>query len=162
LAAQLKRMLADQKSDEFIRHFIGQWLQARDIDAVNINAFAVVSRDQKPDPESEKRRARFRELRTKPAESLTPEEKAELDEARKAFFGGQKRFQQFELNGDLRRAMRRETEMLFEHIVREDRSLLEMIDCDYTFLNERLAKHYGIDDVKGDDMRLVQLPPDSP
>ncbi len=52
--------------------------------------------------------------------------------------------------------------MLFEHIVQEDRSLLEMIDCDYTFLNERLAKHYGIDDVKGDEMRLVRLPADSP
>src|SRR5439155_2646374 len=43
-----------------------------------------------------------------------------------------------------------------------NRSLLEMIDCDYTFLNERLARHYGIEDVKGEDMRLVQLPPDSP
>ena len=51
--------------------------------------------------------------------------------------------------------MRRETEMLFEHVVRDDRSLLELLDCDYTFLNERLAKHYGIDGVKGDEMRRV-------
>jgi hypothetical protein len=162
LAAQVKRMLADERSREFVRHFTGQWLQARDIDAVNINAFAVVSRDQKSDPESEKRRARFRELRTRPPESLTPEEKTELEEARKAFVSGSRRFSQYELNGDLRRAMRRETEMLFEHIVQQDRSLLEFIDSDYTFLNERLAKHYGIDDVKGDDMRQVQLPADSP
>ena len=49
--------------------------------------------------------------------------------------------------------MRRETEMLFEHIVREDRSLLELLDSDYTFLNERLAKHYGIEGVQGDEMR---------
>ena len=160
--AQLKRMLADLRSKEFIRHFIGQWLQARDIDAVNINAFAVVSRDQQPDPDSEKRRTRFRELRSKSFESLTPEEKTELDEARKAFASGARRFAQFELNGDLRRAMRRETEMLFEHIVQQDRSLLELIDSDYTFLNERLAKHYGIDDVKGDEMRLVQLAAGSP
>ncbi len=53
--------------------------------------------------------------------------------------------------------MRRETEMLFEHVVRDDRSLLELIDCDYTFLNERLAKHYGIDGVKGDEMRRCRL-----
>ena len=58
--------------------------------------------------------------------------------------------------------MRRETEMLFEHIVREDRSLLELLDSDYTFLNERLAKHYGIEGVEGDEMRRVTCPPDSP
>jgi hypothetical protein len=58
--------------------------------------------------------------------------------------------------------MRRETEMLFAHIVREDRSLLELIDADYTFLNERLARQYGIEGVEGDDMRLVELPEDSP
>ncbi len=96
VTAQVKRMLADDRSREFVRHFTGQWLQARDIDAVNINAFAVVSRDQKPDPDSEKRRARFRELRTKPPETLTAEEKAELDEARKAFLSGSRRFGQYE------------------------------------------------------------------
>ena len=52
--------------------------------------------------------------------------------------------------------------MLFEHIVREDRSLVELLDSDYTFLNERLAKHYGIDGVKGDEMRRVALPPGGP
>jgi hypothetical protein len=54
--------------------------------------------------------------------------------------------------------MRRETEMLFEHIVRGDRSLLELLDCNYTFLNERLAKHYGIEGVQGEAMRRVELP----
>src|SRR5262249_10827138 len=63
---------------------------------------------------------------------------------------------------DLRRAMRRETEMLVEHIVRGDRSLLEVLDADYTFLNERLAKHYGIEGVSGDEMRRVALPEGSP
>ena len=58
--------------------------------------------------------------------------------------------------------MRRETEMLFEHIVREDRSLLELLDSDYTFLNERLAKHYGIEGVRATQMRQVALPAGSP
>jgi hypothetical protein len=62
----------------------------------------------------------------------------------------------------LRQAMRRETEMLFDRIVRQDRSLRELLAGDYTFLNERLAKHYGIDGVEGDEMRLVALPPKSP
>ncbi len=52
--------------------------------------------------------------------------------------------------------------MLFEHIVKDDRSLVELLDCDYTFLNERLAKYYGIEGVKGDEMRRVTLPPGSP
>ena len=70
--------------------------------------------------------------------------------------------QRIDLNTDLRRAMRRETEMLFGHIAREDRSLLELIDCDYTFLNAKLAQFYGIKDVTGKEMRKVSLPKDSP
>jgi hypothetical protein len=162
LPAQLKRMLADGRAKEFIRHFTGQWLQARDIESVNINTFAVLGRDEKQDPERERRRNRFRELRSKTFESLTADEKSELDAYLAEFRDGRKRFQQYELTGDLRRAMRDETEMLFAHLLKEDRSVLELIDCDYTFLNERLAKHYGIPDVKGNDMRLVQLPADSP
>ena len=49
----------------------------------------------------------------------------------------------------LRSAMRRETELFFEAIVREDRSILDLIDADFTFLNERLARHYGIVDTAG-------------
>ena len=67
-----------------------------------------------------------------------------------------------DLDGELRRAMRRETEMLFAHIAREDRSLLELIDSDYTFLNAKLAQLYGIKDVTGNEMRKVKLPKDSP
>ncbi len=62
----------------------------------------------------------------------------------------------------LRSAMQTETELCFEAILREDRSVLEFLDADYTFLNERLAKHYGIKDVKGDQFRRVSLPKDSP
>ncbi len=58
----------------------------------------------------------------------------------------------------LRSAMRTETEMFFEAIVRDDRSILDFIDADFTFVNERLAKHYGIPGVKGDQFRKVKLP----
>ena len=54
--------------------------------------------------------------------------------------------------------MRRETEMYFEHVLRQDRPLVELLESDYTFLNQRLAKHYGIEGVQGDSMRLVKLP----
>jgi len=65
------------------------------------------------------------------------------------------------LDTELRRAMRGETEMLFAHIAREDRSLLEMIDSDYTFVNAKLAQLYGIKDVTGNQMRKVAIPKDS-
>jgi hypothetical protein len=67
-----------------------------------------------------------------------------------------------ELDGDLRRAMRRETEMAFAYVADEDRSVLDLIDCDYTFLNSKLAGFYGIKDVSGTQMRKVSLPKDSP
>jgi hypothetical protein len=162
LKAQVDRMLADPRSSEFVRNFVGQWLQARDIEAVIINAPAVIQRDEVRDPAEEKRRERFRALFRKPPEELTAAEKDELRQARSTSFGSFRRFREFELTGDLRKAMRRETEMQFEHIVREDRSLLELLDCDYAFLNERLAKVYGIDGVRGDEMRRVTLPTGSP
>ena len=65
------------------------------------------------------------------------------------------RFPDFENN--LRLAMRRETELFFEGLVREDRSLLDLIDGRYTFVNERLARHYGIAGVKGPEFRRVDL-----
>ena len=63
---------------------------------------------------------------------------------------------------NLRRSFRRETEMLFNAIVREDRSLIDLLDADYTFVDERLARHYGIPDVRGSYFRRVSLPADSP
>ena len=60
--------------------------------------------------------------------------------------------------GQLRTDMVRETELLFEHLVREDRNLLELFTADYTFVNDRLARHYGIPDVTGSDFRRVQYP----
>ncbi|MGL4422061.1 MAG: DUF1592 domain-containing protein, partial [Gemmataceae bacterium] len=64
-------------------------------------------------------------------------------------------FQGFDEN--LRGAMIRETELYFQHIMREDRPITEFLDSQYTFLNERLAKHYGIKTVKGDEFRKVDL-----
>ena len=55
-------------------------------------------------------------------------------------------------------AMARETELVFHHLVREDRPLLELLTADYTFANERLARHYGIDGVSGPDFRKVAYP----
>jgi hypothetical protein len=160
LGKQVERMLADPRSAEFVRNFVGQWLEARRIESVPINAFAVLARDNSVDPKVQKERARFRELIRRDFNSLTEAEKKELAAARAKFRAGRRRGQ-FELTRDLRQAMRRETEMLFEHLLRNDRSLLEIIDCDYTFLNERLARHYGIDGVSGEAMRLVKLPKDS-
>ena len=58
---------------------------------------------------------------------------------------------------ELRTAMRRETELLFEAIMREDRSIIDFLDPRFTFLNERLARHYGIKGVMGKDFRLVPM-----
>jgi hypothetical protein len=55
-------------------------------------------------------------------------------------------------------AMHRETELLFGHIVEADRSVLELLTADYTFVNERLARHYGIPGVIGPDFRMVRYP----
>ena len=67
----------------------------------------------------------------------------------------------FHFDDNLRQAFERETDLFFESIIREDRSVLDMLDADYTFLNERLAKHYGIPGVYGERFRRVSLPPDS-
>ncbi|MDX1952481.1 MAG: DUF1592 domain-containing protein [Verrucomicrobiota bacterium] len=118
LPGQLKRMLADRRSEEMVENFTGQWLQIRDVEGVAINPRVVLRRE-----------------------------------------GVRERF---EFDHDLRTAMRRETEMYFGHIVKEDRSVLELLSSDYTFLNERLAKHYKIEGVQGHEMRKVQLPPENP
>ena len=118
LHPQVERMLRDEKAEGLIRNFTGQWLQARDVEFVPINARAVLGLPPHGEP------------------------RADFD-------------------GDTRRAMRRETEMVFDYIVRGNRSVLELVDSNYTFLNEGLAKVYGITGVTGKEMRLVALPDDS-
>jgi hypothetical protein len=62
-----------------------------------------------------------------------------------------------DFDDNLRQAMRAETELFFQSIVREDRNVLDLMTADYTFLNERLARHYGINDVYGNHFRRVVL-----
>ncbi|MES1167423.1 MAG: DUF1592 domain-containing protein, partial [Pseudomonadota bacterium] len=69
-----------------------------------------------------------------------------------------KRFPDFD--EALRSAMTRETELFFNAIVQEDRNVMDFIDADFTFVNERLARHYGLPGVTGDDFRRVTLPAD--
>ena len=172
LAEQVKRMLGDRRSEALVENFAGQWLQTRDVEGISIDARSVLSRDQGNDKELEALFARLRDLRAKreeetrkliqegkpvPERQRSPEEE-QLREKLRQF----RRGPMIELDGPLRDAMRRETEMFFGHVVREDRTVLDLLDSDYTFLNERLAKHYGIDGVKGEQMRRVELPKDSP
>lgn len=119
LRAQVDRLLADPKSGRFTENFIGQWLEARDVETINVDARRVLGiRD--------------------------------LTQALRVF------------NRNLRGAMRQETEMLFSHVLKENLPATELLNARYTFLNEELAKWYGIPDVKGKEMRLVELPEDSP
>jgi mono/diheme cytochrome c family protein len=66
-----------------------------------------------------------------------------------------------DFDDNLRQGFQRETEMLFESVMREDRSVLDLLDADYTFVNERLAKHYAIPNVYGPDFRRVPVPSDA-
>jgi hypothetical protein len=139
LPAQVQRMLKDWRSAALTENFVGQWLQARDLDGMQINARAVLAREDGPGTRPN----------TRPPGAPRPQ------------FGF--RPPRAQLDFELKRAMKRESEMFFEYILREDRSLVEFIESDYTFLNEKLAKHYGLEDLKvmGGELRLVRLPSDS-
>lgn len=66
-----------------------------------------------------------------------------------------------DFDDNLRQAFRRETELFVDSVLREDRSVLDLLRADYTFVNERLAKHYGIPHVYGSRFRRITLPDDS-
>jgi mono/diheme cytochrome c family protein len=66
-----------------------------------------------------------------------------------------------EFDTALREAMVAETELFFQDVLQNDRSVLEFVDSDFTYLNERLAGHYGIEGVSGTEMRRVNLPPEA-
>ena len=103
LDAQVRRMIADPKSQAFEENFAGQWLHLRNVPS------------WKPDA---------------------------------------KKYPQFD--EALRRAFERESDLYFQNIMHEDRSVLEFIDSDYTFVNDRLARHYGIFGVKGSYFRRIE------
>ena len=108
LEAQVRRMLADERSQSLIDNFAAQWLYLRNLDSI------------------------------RPDMRLFPD-----------------------FDDNLRQAFRRETELFFESVVRQDRSVMDLISADYTFLNERLAKHYGIPNIYGSRFRRVELDPSS-
>jgi len=162
LPAQMERMLKDNRSKRFIANFTGQWLRARDVINIQIDEREVLSRERGTNPEMEKLRRRYRQLGFRTDEEISKEEKEEKEDIRTNFF---KRFQaplRPDLDDGMRRYMREETEDVFGYVIHEDRSLLELVDSDYTFVNERLAYQYGITNVDGNEMRRVTLPPDSP
>ena len=100
LEEQVRRMLADPRSENLVTNFGSQWLYLRNIPSVS------------------------------PDTDVFPD----FDET-------------------LRRAMRRETELFLGSIIREDRSALDLLRADYSFINERLAKHYGIPNIYGSHFR---------
>jgi hypothetical protein len=67
-----------------------------------------------------------------------------------------------DFDGNLRISFKREMELLFESILHEDRSIIALLDADYTFVDERLARHYGIPNIKGSLFRRVALAKDDP
>ena len=102
---QVKRMLADPRSEALSSRFAAQWLRLRDVEEILPDALLYPYFDR-----------------------------------------------------TLGRAMMRETELFFDSLVREDRSLLDLITADFTFVNERLARHYGIPNVTGTDFVRVTVP----
>jgi mono/diheme cytochrome c family protein len=107
LEQQVRRMLADPRSEALVSNFTGQWL--------NVRALRDVQ----------------------PIASLYPD-----------------------FDDTLRLAFQREVELFFASIVREDRSILDLLTADYTFANERLALHYGIPNVYGSQFRRIALGPE--
>jgi len=108
LERQVRRMLADPKSERFVSNFAGQWLYLRNLSNHQPNSMVF------PD-----------------------------------------------FDDNLRQAFWREAELFFESIVREDRNVLDLMTADYTFVNERLALHYGIPNVYGSNFRRVTLTEDA-
>ncbi len=153
MGEQIDRMLRDERADAFVRNFVGQWLQTRNVDHVPIEADAAFGLEHE--------RAALREAFGRRAlwernDDVSPE----LAAARKRYREIEQTIGRF--NRRLRDSMRRETELFFGDLLRNNRSALELIDSDYTLLNERLAEHYGIDGVRGDTMQRVVLPEGSP
>jgi mono/diheme cytochrome c family protein len=114
LSQQIDRMLKDPRSQRLVENFVGQWLQARDVETVAVSAKTILG-------------------------------SANNREAARTF------------DSRLRSDMQRETEMLFEFILRENRPAEELISARYSFMNERLAKFYGIEGVTGEAMQPVDL-----
>jgi mono/diheme cytochrome c family protein len=166
LPAQIERMIQDARSGELVRNFAGQWLQTRDVEGVSIDGAAVFARDSGNEKQNRERYRQWQQLKRAVAEAEQKGDAAKLLPLRQelddflAKFGNYGK--PFEFSGSLRRSMRREAEMLFAHLLKENGSVLELIDNPYTYLNQELAEHYGVPGVKGGEMQWVKLPPESP
>ena len=175
-AAQVKRMLANPRSEKMIQNFTGQWLQTRDVEGIAINARAVLARDDGQERQMRQQQEEFRAQQAAFAAARLASTNLSVAGITNGLAGtnapgrrpgfGNRRFAnpRVELDRDLRDAMRLETEMFVSSIVREDRPVTELIEADYTFLNEKLAKVYGLTNlnVTGTEMRRVTLPAGSP
>jgi hypothetical protein len=151
LQAQITRMLADPKSKALPINFTGQWLEARDIDGISANTREIAIRDAGEEATLKLLRAAWERGDEPEARRLAKQ----IDEIVKSRGD-------WDLDGDLRSAMRRETSTYFQHVVQEDRPVTELITSDYAFVNDKLALLYGIPAVEGAELRLVKLPPGSP
>jgi hypothetical protein len=149
LDAQVKRMLADPRADNLAKNFTGQWLQARDVEGIASNPRDIILRDAGEEATLKRLFAAFRAQDEKTAKELSGKINAVV--AAKP-----------EFDKDMRASMRRETEMYFGYVMREDRPVTELIDSNYTFLNESLARFYGVPGVEGKELRKVTLPAGSP
>src|SRR5690606_26740440 len=125
LHVQVNRMLADSRSENLARNFTGQWLQARDVDGVVSNAGVILARDN---GEEGALRALREAFRTQDTEAI----KRLAEVSRRVFRP------EIQLDWETRWAMRRETELFFMHVMKEDRPVTDFIDSDYTFVNEKL------------------------
>jgi hypothetical protein len=182
MAAQVERMIKDPRSKSLSDNFAGQWLRARDIESMEIEpigALGLQGQLEKLEREVWRLRNERRREAGKP-EYPSPDGKDSASTSKdkvKAKSDSKDTWQDREkiraehrrlraLSGmfttDLRRAMREETLAYFDYVARENRDVTELVDSNYTFVNETLAKHYGIEGVKGDETRRVELPAGSP
>ncbi len=176
LGSQVKRMLADSRSDNFIQNFTGQWLQTRDVEGTASNARVILARDDGLERELREEREAFQAFLAQRAKA-TAKTNSVASSSTNGIAGTtntasprptfpKRRFAEprMELDRELRLAMRRETELFFGSILHEDRPVTDLIESDFTFLNERLAKLYGLTNlnITGSNLQRVQLPPDSP
>lgn len=153
LPEQVTRLLQDERSNDFLRNFVGQWLRTRDVSQTSVDPIVIRGHQE----EFESILAQFRSRRSR---SSSRELTAEEQKIRDRFRELREIAEQFD--DELKRAMQRETELCVEHIARENLSLLDLLDSNYTFVNNKLAEHYGLPAVEGRELRRVELPPDSP
>ncbi len=162
LESEVARMIADPRFRNVSESFVGQWLQTRDVETISIDPLEAIGARAEYDELRDQLREKFGRDRAKyESNDHPPEIQQLLDRSREL------RELRDGLNGDLRRDLRRETEELFHYIASQDRSLLDLIDGHYSFLNQRLAKFYGLTSLSESQLgerklRRVELPEDSP